>query len=147
MLVLPLSLASCGMFGLPKGDVTGSITGTQPQAGDVRLALIGMTGSGFENNAVDQLDIGTFNPEKRVYAISLPANPKAGAYEVLAYVDTNKDNKYTAGEPRTRNQGRYLIFATQDAGLFGFNVKKGWNRADGTTVTQGLPFNNYDLSW
>lgn len=146
-LALPLALASCGPLGIPKGDVTGSITGTQPEAGDVRLALVGRNGTGFENNAVDQFDIGTFNPQKRVYAISLPTDPKAGAYDVIAYVDTNKNNKYDAGEPRTRNDSRFLIYSKQDVSLFGFNVKRGWNRVEGTTVTQGLPFNSYDLSW
>ena len=100
-LALALSLASCGVLGVPRGDVTGSITGTQPQAGDVRLALVGLSGSGYENNAVDQLDIGTFNAQKRVYSISLPGSPKAGVYEVLAYVDTNGDKTYDVGEPRT----------------------------------------------
>lgn len=147
LLALPLALASCGLFGLPKGDVTGSIYGSQPENGDVRLALVGVTGSGFENNAVNQLDIGTFNPQKRVYSISLPDNPKQGAYDVIAYVDTNKNNKYDSGEPRTKTDSRYLIFANQDVSIFGFTVKKGWNRVEGTTVTQGLPFNNFDLEW
>lgn len=147
LLALPLALASCGLLGLPRGDVTGTINGTQPENGDVRLALVGVTGSGFENNAVNQLDIGTFNPQKRVYSISLPDNPKQGAYDVIAYVDTNKNNKYDSGEPRTKTDSRYLIFANQDVSIFGFTVKKGWNRVEGTTVTQGLPFNNFDLEW
>ncbi|MPY67204.1 DUF2141 domain-containing protein [Deinococcus sp. SDU3-2] len=144
---LSLTLASCNLLGVPRGDVTGEIRGTQPQSGNVRIALIGLTGTGFENNAVDQLDIGTFNPQKRVYSISLPDTAKAGVYEVLAYVDLNNNKKFDANEPRTQRSTRGLIYATSDASLFGFTVKKGWNRFDGTTVSQTRPFGNYDLNW
>ncbi|WP_104989565.1 hypothetical protein [Deinococcus sp. NW-56] len=144
---LPLALASCGALGVPRGDVTGEIRGTQPQNGDVRIALVGLTGTGYENNAVDQLDIGTFNPQKRVYTISLPDTAKAGVYEVLAYVDLNSNKKFDAGEPRTARSTRGLIYATSDASLFGFTVKKGWNRLEGTMVSQSRPFTNYDLNW
>lgn len=146
-LILPLSLASCGVLGVPRGDVTGSITGTQPTGGDVRLALVGRTGAGFENNPVDQIDVGTFNPQKRVYAISLPGSPKQGAYDVLAYVDRNGDKKYTSGEPRTAAQNRYLVYSNQDASFFGFTFKRGWNRVEGSTISQTMPFSGYDLNW
>jgi len=147
VLAVPLALASCGVLGVPRGDVTGSITGTQPEGGNVRLALVGRTGTGFENNPVDQIDVGTFNPQKRVYAISLPNNPKQGAYDVLAYVDRNADGKYTSGEPRTRAQNRYLVYSNQDASFFGFTFKRGWNRVEGSTISQTMPFSGYDLSW
>ncbi|WP_051363629.1 hypothetical protein [Deinococcus murrayi] len=144
---LPLALASCGLLGFPRGDVTGTIRGNQPQTGNVRIALVGLTGTGYENNAVDQLDIGTFNPQKRVYSISLPDTAGAGVYEVLAYVDLNGNKKFDANEPRTRRANRGLIYATSDTTFFGFTVKRGWNRFEGTTVSQTRPFSNYDLEW
>ncbi|WP_084051028.1 hypothetical protein [Deinococcus hopiensis] len=147
LLAAPLALAACSTLGLPNGDVTGSISGTAPAGGDVRLALLGRTGGGFENNAVDQVDVGTFNPQKRVYAISLPAAPRAGAYEVTAYVDSNGNKAYDAGEPRTTYQNRFLIYSNSDLGLFGFNVKQGWNRVEGSAVSQGRPFSGFDLRW
>jgi len=147
LLTLPLSLAACATLGVPNGDVTGSISGTPPEAGNVRLALLGRTGAGFENNDVDQVDVGNLTGTKRVYALSLPPTPRAGAYEVIAYVDRNGNKGYDVGEPRTPYSNRFLIYSPQDAGVFGFNVKTGWNRVEGTTVTQGLPFNGFDLSW
>lgn len=146
-LSLPLVLASCGLLGLPRGDVTGAIRGDQPQTGDVRLALVGLTGEGYENNNVDQLNIGTFNPQKRVYSISLPNTAAPGVYEVLAYVDLNRNKKFDANEPRTKRANRGLIYATSDTTFFGFTVKRGWNRFEGTTVSQTRPFSNYDLEW
>ncbi|MEW6422826.1 MAG: hypothetical protein AB1511_14060 [Deinococcota bacterium] len=152
VLALPLVLASCGLLGLPKGDVTGSIYGSPTQTGDIRLALTGA--AGYQNNSVDQVEVGTFNPQKRVYAITLPSSPKDGFYELLAYVDSNpKNSKYDAGtEERTKSNGKVLVYSNSGTGNKDgsniLNLKPGWSLVqNGNVIKSGLPFNSYDLNW
>ncbi|MBI0446121.1 hypothetical protein [Deinococcus sp. DB0503] len=151
LLALPLALASCGLFGLPKGDVTGSIYGSPNQNGNIRLALIGA--AGYQNNAVDQVDVGTLNPQKSVYAVTLPSSPKDGYYELLAYVDSKANNKYDADtEKRTQSNGKVMVYSANGLGNKDgsnlLNLKAGWSLIqNGQVVKSGLPFNSYDLNW
>ncbi|UBV42951.1 hypothetical protein LAJ19_01615 [Deinococcus taeanensis] len=149
LLLLPLAVASCGYLGIPDGDVSGNILGTQP-AGTIRLALRGVTLSGVQTPALDQGNLGTFNPEKRVYAISFPVTPEDGGYELFAYVDTNKNNRFDSGEKQTDT--RNFVYSKNGAGDKSgkdvVNVKPGWTILNGGATGQnGTPFTNVNLNW
>lgn len=143
--ILPLALASCNMFGVPNGDVSGNILGKQPVDGTVRLAMRGITLAGFQTPVLDQGNIGTFNPEKRAYVISLPSKPADGAYELFAYVDANGSN--TLDEKETRTKVTTTTFVYSKDGNSTLNIRSGWNMYDGLTLQKnGTPF-QYDLNW
>lgn len=151
-LLAPLALASCGLFGIPKGDVTGSITGNAPTGkGTIRLALGSATVEGIQNSNPDQIAIDTFNPAKKVYAISLPSDAKNGAYDVFAYADANDNKKWDIGEIRT-NSGKTLVYSADGLGKKDgsnvLNLQPGWTQLSGLSVTKtGKPFTDYNLSW
>lgn len=152
MLVLaaaPLILASCDQLGIPNGDVSGTVTGTAPVGeGEIRMALRSITVSGVTNSNPDQVTLGTFNPAKKVYAISLPSNPENGAYDVFAYADKDNDKSWDVGETRTKLTGRGLIYSQNGNAVL--NLKPGWTQVQGPTpkvVKSGTPFRDYNLSW
>ncbi len=153
--ILPLALASCNMFGVPNGDVSGNILGTQP-SGNIRMAFQGLTVAGFQAPVADQINIPTFNPEKRAYTVSLPTNPADGAYELLAYVDGagSKPNHYDIGEQRTAVTGKTFIYSKDGLGKKDgtslLNLKPGWTLYNVGTLKvekSGTPFTGYDLNW
>lgn len=151
LLTLPLALASCSTFGVPTGDVSGNLLGTQP-SGAIRMAVRGVTLTGVQTPVVDQINIPTFNPEKRAYAISFPANPAEGGYELLAYVDANGNNRYDSGETRTQNTGKTFVYSQSGSGDKSgrdlADLKAGWTLVNGTSVEKsGTPFTGYDLNW
>lgn len=138
-LLAPLALASCGLLGVPKGDVSGTITGTPEKTGDIKIAITGLTTDGAVSETPDQLTVGTFNTAKKVYTISLPENPAAGLYGVYAFTDVNKDGKFNVlTESRTKVDGQWLKYSAAD----------GWQLVKGLTVVKtGKPFTDYNLSW
>ena len=144
LLLLPLTLASCGLFGTPKNyDVTGTLSGTAP-AGTVKLAVVGVGLTGVVNADVPQIAVAL--PSTQKFALDYP-NVADGIYQVIAYVDANGDGKYNVGETRTQNNGKYLIYSTNGV-LSGLtNVKAGWNYAVGLNVTQPGRVTDYDLTW
>ncbi|GGR95627.1 hypothetical protein [Deinococcus sedimenti] len=151
LLLLPLTIASCGYLGIPDGDVSGNILGTQP-SGTIRMALRGMTLSGVQTPALDQGNMGTLNPEKRVYAISFPNEPQDGAYELFAYVDgeTGTKLRHDSGEQKTGS--RTFVFSKNGSGDKSgtdlLNVKPGWTLVNGLTPGKnGTPFTGIDLNW
>ena len=144
--ILPLALASCNMFGVPNGDVSGNILGKQPVDGPVRLSLSEISTAGIGATVLDQFNFGTFNPEKRAYVVSLKQNPADGIYELFAYVDANKDDHYNSGEKRTQATTTRFIYSKD--GNSTLNVRPGWNLYDGLTFKKnGVPFSGYDLNW
>lgn len=151
LLLLPLAMASCNYLGIPDGDVSGNILGTQP-SGTIRMALRGVTLSGVQTPALDQGNLGTLNPEKRVYAISFPNTPEDGAYELFAYVDgeTGTKLRYDSGEQKTSSR----TFVYSKSGLNNkdgsdiLNLKPGWTLMNGVTPGKnGTPFTSIDLNW
>lgn len=155
LLTVPLTLASCSTLGIPNADVSGNINGTQP-TGKIRLAFQGMTVTGYQAPVADQINIPTFNPEKRAYAVSLPASPANGAYELLAYVDANGNNRYDSAdsEVRTGSTGKSFIYSKDGTGSKSgtdlMNLKPGWtlyNLSEVKVEKSGAPFTNYILNW
>lgn len=145
LLAVPLALASCSLLGVPNGDVSGNVLGKQPTEGAVRLAMRGATLSGFQTPVLDQGNIGTFNPEKRAYVISLPPEPADGAYELFAYVDTNRDNVFGPAEARTR--GTTTTFVYSKGGNASLNVRPGWSLYEGLSLKKnGTPL-TYHMDW
>ncbi|MDR6220588.1 hypothetical protein [Deinococcus soli (ex Cha et al. 2016)] len=149
LLLLPLAMASCNYLGIPKGDVSGNLLGDQP-SGTIRLTLRGVTLSGVQTPTLDQVNLGTLNPDKRVYAISFPNTPQDGAYELFAYADTSKDDKYTDGEQKTGS--RTFVYSQNGVnkkdGSDVFNLKPGWTLMNGVTPGKnGTPFTSIDLNW
>lgn len=151
LLLLPLAMASCNYLGIPDGDVSGNILGTQP-SGTIRMALRGVTLSGVQTPALDQGNLGTLNPEKRVYAISFPNTPEDGAYELFAYVDGagSTANRYDNGEQKTSS--RTFVYSQNGGGDKSgkdvLNLKPGWTLMNGLTPGKnGAPFTSIDLTW
>lgn len=146
LLALPLALAACSTFGVPNGDVTGNISNAPVGQGTVRMALLGVTFGGTTNETVEQFAVTP--TDKGVYAISLPASPRDGGYEVIAYVDSDRDQQYDQGEPRTQSNGKTLVYTSSNVvGTF-TGLSKGWNLVqDGKVAQRGAPFRNYDLTF
>ncbi|GAA5514253.1 hypothetical protein Dcar01_03008 [Deinococcus carri] len=150
LLLLPLALASCGLFGTPSNyDVTGTLTGTPPTAGNVRLALLGASLGGVVNANVPQIDVSLGN--RGVFGVDWPAAPAEGLYQVIAYVDTNSDRQYNSGEPRTHDNQKYLVYSRGGALADLVGLKAGWNLVNTSTtpftVTQPGRVTGYDLNW
>lgn len=149
--VLPLALASCNMFGVPNGDVSGNILGPQP-SGTIRLALTEVSTSGIGETVIDQFNVRTFNPEKRAYIVSLKQNPTNGIYELFAYVDANNDNHYQPSEKRATAPGVSFYYSQEGlgdkTGKDTFNLQPGWTMVKNlvTVVDSDKPF-NLDLNW
>lgn len=150
LLLLPLAMASCNYLGIPDGDVSGNILGTQP-SGTIRMALRGTTLNGGQAPALDQGNLGTFNPQKRVYSISLPATPVDGGYELFAYVDSNGNNTFDSTEKRTSDSQTFAYSKDGTGSKSGenlLNLKAGWTQYKGATVVKsGTPFTSVDLNW
>ncbi|GAA5535122.1 hypothetical protein Dalu01_03544 [Deinococcus aluminii] len=146
LLALPLALASCSVFGVPNGDVTGTISNAPTNQGTIRLAVLGVSFGGISNTSVNQIAVTPGSGG--VYSISLPQNPSDGGYEVIAYADTNNDGQYESGEPRTQSNGKTLVYTSSNlVGTF-TGLSKGWNLVqNGQIVKSGTPFNGYDLSF
>ncbi|MDO4262901.1 MAG: hypothetical protein Q4C67_01765 [Deinococcus sp.] len=151
--ITPLALASCDQLGIPNGDVSGTVTGTAPTGkGSIKLALGSLTLRGIGNSTPDQIALGTFNPGKKVYAISLPASPQEGGYDVFAYADSNSNGRWDNSEPRTRSSSRGLIYSAAGVGKKDgsslLNLKPGWTQVQNANVVKsGKPFRDYNLSW
>lgn len=136
----PLALASCDILGgVPKGDVTGSISGTPAKAGTVKVALTGLTSGGIFSDTPDQITLGTLSNDKKLYSISLPNNPNPGLYSVYAFTDINSDGKFNLlTESRTKLNDQVLRYSSD----------KGWELVKGLNVVKtGKPFSDYNLSW
>lgn len=142
--VLPLALASCSLFGVPNGDVSGSISNAP--SGSIRMAVLGITFAGQTNTTVNQIAVTPGADGK--YIISLPSTPANGGYEVIAYQDTSGDGNYQSGEPRTKNNGKTLVYSNTAVTIGSFNLPQGWSQWEGTTLTKtGTPFTGYDVSF
>ena len=146
LLLAPLALASCGVFGTPTTyDVSGTISGTAPGS-PIKLALVGVSATGVVNADVNQVAVTVFDAKK--FSVDYPDAPAAGIYQVIAYVDANGDGKYNIGEARTENNGKYLIYSANGGTLGSLvGLKAGWNLLQGTTVSQPGRITNYDLNW
>lgn len=146
VLGLPLVIAACSTTGVPNGDVTGDITGAPTNQGTIRLALLGLTFGGTVNESVEQFAVTP--TDRGVYALTLPATPRDGGYEVIAYADRNGNGTYDPGETRTQSSGKILAYTTSNFVGNVTGLSKGWNLVqDGRLVKSGTPFNNYDLSF
>lgn len=153
-LPLALGLAACDNLGIPDGGVSGNILGVQP-SGSVRLAMQGLTVEGISTPVLDQVNVGTFNPEKRAYAISLPPTPNDGTYELFAYVDNGATaNRYDSSETRTTVEPTFFLYSKAGTGDKSGNdcrnAKPGWTLCETLTlkaVKSGTPFTDYDLEW
>lgn len=145
---VPLTLASCGLIGLPQSlDVSGSVLGTPP-AGTVRLALVGANASGVVQDGSQQAAI-TLSPSDKRYAVDLPADwkQKDGYYNVVAYVDADNDGMYDAGEQSTSHQGSYLVYDVDGQNALISGIRAGLNEVKGTTAVQWGKIGGYDLTW
>ena len=133
--------------------MSGTVSGAAPAGkGTIRLALGSLTLGGVGTATPDQLTLGTLNPDKKLYTISLPASPRDGAYDVFAYADTNANSRWDSGEPRTQSSGKGLVYSAhglgQKDGSNLLNIKPGWTQVQNVTVVRsGRPFTNYNLSW
>ena len=105
--VLPLALASCNMFGVPNGDVSGNILGPQP-SGTIRLALTEVSTSGIGETVIDQFNVRTFNPEKRAYIVSLKPNPTNGIYHLFSHVYATTHNPINIHQPKPLNRHNHV---------------------------------------
>lgn len=147
---LPLALASCGLTGTPSNDVTGNISNIPSGQGTIRIAVLGVNFGGINNTSNNYL---TVTPGSNgAYAAKLPAPSSTGAFRVIAYADKDGSNTYNTGDTATKDNGKLLIFVSNDfAGTVIGTVSglsKGWNLVEnGTLVKSGTPFSNYDLSF
>lgn len=147
---LPLALGSCGLGGLPKGDVTGNINNIPTGQGTVRIAVLGVNFGGINNTSTDYL---TVTPtDKGAYGAGLPSPTGTGAYRVIAYTDKDDSKTFNAGDTATKDNGKLLVFIANDftgnviGGVTG--LAKGWNLVEnGKLIKSGTPFNNYDLTF
>ncbi|WP_261664513.1 hypothetical protein [Deinococcus sp. Marseille-Q6407] len=108
--------------------------------------------AGITNSNPDQLALATFNPDKKVYSVSLPSAPQQGAYDVYAYADSNNNGRWDSGEPRARSAGKGLIYSAAGLGKKDgsslANLRPGWTEIQGLNVVKsGTPFSDYDLTW
>lgn len=144
-LLAPLALASCGVLGTPQNyDVNGTISGTAP-AGTVKMAVVGVALNGVVNADVPQIALTVFDQQK--FSVDYPANPADGIYQVIAYVDKDGNGQYTLGEPRTQNNGKYLVYTKSGLLPSITGLSAGWNYVVGTRSTQPNRIHDYDLSW
>lgn len=144
--LMPLALASCGIFGTPTNyNVSGTISGSAP-AGTVKLAVVGVSTSGVVNADVAQIAVNTFDGKK--FSVDYPSNPSDGVYQVIAYVDSNGNGKYDVGETKTQNNNKYLVYLKNGGTLESWlGLKAGWNYVVGTNVSQSNHITDYDLNW
>lgn len=143
---MALTLASCNLNGVTSGDVMGSISSAPTGQGTIRMAVLGISLGGVSNAYTEQLTVVPNN--KGVFAVNLPASPAVGGYEVIAYADKNENKKYDIGEPRTKSNGKTLVYS--DGGVLGtlLGLSKGWNQVENLKVTDTtIPFSGYDLSF
>lgn len=144
--VLPLALASCNLFGITKGDVTGNISKAPTNQGTIRMAVLGVTVAGVTNNYTDQ--IAVVPGSNGAFAVTLPGSPNNGGYQVIAYADANNNSAYDLGETRTQDNGKVLVYS--NSAIFGnlTGVPMGWSQWQNLSLTKtGTPFNNYDLTF
>ncbi|MDO4262755.1 MAG: hypothetical protein Q4C67_01000 [Deinococcus sp.] len=140
--LVPLLAACQGAPRLPADhDLSGTISGEWRSGAKLRLNLVGAgfpqaltSTSNLQQNVVQQGDGWSFG-------VDLPALPAAaGAYQVIAFDDTNGNAKYDAGEPFARNT-QFLVFSVQPGQFPGFKygdwlnippmqVSRGWNVYD-----------------
>ncbi|WP_216324811.1 hypothetical protein [Deinococcus aestuarii] len=150
LLVLPTVLASCGLLGIPTGhDVMGTLSGTAPGGGDVRLAFVGLSLDETVNPDVPQIDISLEDGGN--FGVDFPTNPAWKVYQVIGYVDSHANRKYDAGEPRTRNNNKYLVYSRGGTTDLLSGLRAGWNLVTYPytpgSVTQPKRVTGYDLSW
>lgn len=145
LLLLP-TLAACNLNGVSHNDVTGTISNAPSGQGTIRMAVLGVSFGGITNDYVDQATV--VPSDKGVFTISLPSNPRVGAYEVIAYADKNNNKKYDIGEARTKPNGKTIIYS--EGGTFAnlVGLSKGWNLQEaGKQTINSLPFAKYDLTF
>lgn len=143
ILALPLALASCNWLNNPttQFDISGSMNGATPSGGEIKLALVGAS---LSFNPIQNFDVAQINLANSKFTLDLPNQPTglAGIYEVIAYVDANKNGKYDVGETRTKpNAANTLIYT---AGTHKWVRGSTVIRENDASVNR---INNYDLSW
>lgn len=140
VLILPIFIA-CGAQKSPNSfDVSGKLLGEIPGR-PVLLSMVATSLGGVIDEKVDQIPVELLS--KGAFAIDFPQQPYDGAYQVIAYLDKNSNNKYDLGEQRTQNNKKYLVHS-QTGGL---GYKKGWNLMDEGRISQPEKVLNYDLQW
>lgn len=140
ILTLPLLIA-CGDQKSPDSfDVSGKLLGEIPGR-PVLLSMIATSLGGVIDEKVDQVPVKLLS--KGAFAIDFPKQPYDGAYQVIAYLDKNGNNKYDLGEQRTQNNKKYLVHSQNDS----LGYKKGWNLMDAGIISQPEKVLDYDLQW
>lgn len=139
------AITACNINGVPTGHiVSGTIQNAPVGKGTIKIAVIGANKYGIDSTNASQIVV---TPQKDgVYTVSLSSIQSLGVYDVVAYADTNNNNRYDLGEHRSRMTTRYFVYSEGSPidGLF--NLKKGWNKINLFTVEQsGTPFLNYTV--
>jgi hypothetical protein len=132
-------LAGCALFPLIGGpQVIGNLVGEWP--GGTRLALVGVSAEGQidYSNQTQIVDENIFDG----YLFALPETAAEGIYQIVAFEDSDADNKFSEAESLGNTGDRYLIYSASDKAVDflgrNFVVRRGWNGYD---VAGGLEAN------
>lgn len=139
-LLLPI-LVSCGKKQSPNEfDISGQLLGEKPGT-PIQITVIATSVGGVLNEKITQLPVERMSDH--MFASNFPKKPYDGAYQIIAYVDKNDNQRFDIGEKRTQNNNKYLVHSVNG----GTGFQKGWNLMDNGRISQPQKISDYDLNW